>query len=471
MKTWKKPALIIGAIVALIIIVVISVRSNKDTVTVQTGYAVKGDITSLVTASGEIRPQNYTNVLGQGFGKITDIDVNEGDVVKKGDVLLRVESIQPAADVKAQQATIDSMQASVQSAQEADAAAQADVQQSEANLEKALNDWKRGQGLYQEGLIAKSDYDTYKSAYGAAVATLAGNQARAKQAHDQLAAAQFNQAQASATEVHLRDVLDKTTYGAPISGVVTYVPVKVGENVVPGIQNAEGSFLLTISDMSIVNAEVMVDEADIPTVKVGQEAAVTIDAYPGQVFKGHIADVGEEAILRTSGLATTQQTSANSQEARDFRVHVRLDQPPKGIRPGLSSTAKIQTAHRAEVVTIPIQAIAIRTKQELQADLDREKGGGGSGVTLAAAKPTLNSDGTVAADDIQGVFVVRNGKAIFVPVQTGISGVTDIEVTSGLQAGDIVITGSYEALRSLHSGATVKIDNSVPVITDQTTSQ
>ena len=460
MKKWRKPALVVSALVVLAIIIVVSVRSNKDTVTVQTGYAEKADITSLVTASGEIRPQNYTNVLGQGFGKITDIDVNEGDVVKKGDVLLRVESIQPAADVKAQQATIDSMEAAVQSAQAADNAAQADVQQAQANLEKALNDWKRGQGLYKEGLIAKSDYDTYKSAYGAAVATLAGNQARAKQAHDQLAVAEFNQAQAAATEVHLRDVLNKTTYDAPINGVVTYVPVKVGENVVPGIQNAEGSFLLTISDMSVVNAEVMVDEADIPTVKTGQQASVTIDAYPGQTFKGHVADVGEEAILRTSGLATTQQTSANSQEARDFRVHVRLDQPPKGTRPGLSCTAKIETAHRADVITVPIQALAIRTKQELQADEDRAKGG--TGVTLAAAKPALNSDGTVATNDIQGVFVVRNGKAIFVPVQTGISGVTNIEVTSGIHAGDVIVTGSYDALRSLHSGASVKIDNTVP---------
>lgn len=464
MKTWKKPALIIGAAAVLTAIVVISVKSNKDTVTVQTAYAATGNITSIVAASGEIRPQNYTNVLGQGFGKITDIDVNEGDSVKKGDVLLRVERIQPAADVKAQQATIDSMQAGVGSAEAADAAAQADVQQSQANLEKAKNDWQRGQGLYQAGLIAKSDFDTYKSTYYGAVATLAGNQARAKQAHDQLAVATFNQAQASATEVHLRDVLDKTTYGAPISGVVTFIPVKVGENVVPGIQNAEGSYLLTISDMSIVNAEVMVDEADIPNVKVSQEATVTIDAYPGQTFKGHVADVGEEAILRTSGLATTQQTSANSQEARDFKVHVRLDQPPKGIRPGLSSTARIDTGHRADVITIPIQALAMRTKQELQADQERRKGG--SGVTLAAAKPETNADGTPATSDIQGVFVVRSGKAIFVPVQTGISGVTDIEVTSGLKAGDVVITGSYEALRSLHSGATVKIDNSVPATTD-----
>lgn len=464
MKTRKKPVLIIGAMVILAVIVIVSVKSNKDTVTVQTSYATKGSITSLVTASGEIRAENYTNVLGQGIGKITDIDVNEGDVVKKGDVLLRVESIQPAADVKAQQATIDSMQAGVQVAQAADTAAQADVQQAEANLEKALNDWKRGQGLYKEGLIAKSDYDTYKSAYGAAVATLAGDQARFKEAHDQLTVAEFNQAQATATEVRLRDVLHKTVYNAPIAGVVSYIPVKVGEYVVPGIQNAEGSYLLTIADMSKVNAEVMVDEADIPTVKTSQEATVTIDAYPGQVFKAHVADVGEEAILRTSGLATTQQTSANSQEARDFRVHVRLDDPPEGIRLGLSCTAKIQTGHRSNVVTVPIQALAIRTKQELEADQDKEKGG--SGVTLAAAKPATNSDGTAATNDIQGVFVVRNSKAIFVPVQTGISGVTDIEVTSGLQPGDVVITGSYEALRSLHSGATVKIDNSVPAVSD-----
>lgn len=469
MKKSRKTIFIVGGIVLLAAVVIVSVKqASKNTVTVQSGVVTKQDITSLVTASGEIRPQNYTNVLGQGFGKITDIDVNEGDVVKKGDVLLRVERIQPAADVKAQQATIDSMQAAVQSAQAADTAAQADVQQAEANLEKARNDWQRGQGLYKEGLIAKSDYDTYKSAYGAAAATLAGNQARAKQAHDQLSVAQFNQAQAAATEVHLRDVLDKTTYEAPINGVVTFIPVKVGENVVPGIQNAEGSYLLTISDMSEVDAEVMVDETDIPNVKVGQAADVTIDAYPNQIFKGHVVDVGEEAILRTSGLATTQETSANSQEARDFKVHVRLDSPPKLIRPGLSCTAKIKTAHRTDVLTIPIQALAVRSRAELKAEEEQQKSGGS--VTLAAPKPAPNPDGTTDNDDVQGVFVIRDNKASFVPVQTGITGITNIEVTSGLKAGDQIVTGSYKALRTLRSGATVKIDNSVPLITDQSSS-
>jgi len=466
--TARKKVLIAGAVLVLILIVVVSiVQANKNMVTVQTGTAVKQNITSLVTASGEIRPQNYTNVLGQGFGKITDIDVKEGDAVKKGAVLLRVESIQPAADVKAQQASLNAMDAAIQSATANDASSQAEVQQSEASMEKALNDWNRGQGLYKEGLIAKSDYDTYKSSYLAAVAALTGAKARAKQARAQLVQAQYNQAQAAASLVHLRDVLNKTTYDAPIGGVVTFIPVKVGENVVPGIQNAEGSYLLTISDMSTVDAEVMVDETDIPTVMPGQKAEVTIDAYPGRTFTGHVADVGEEAILRTSGLATTQQTSANSQEARDFKVHVRLDEPPKTVRPGLSCTAKIQTAHHADVVTIPIQALAIRTKEELKADEERQKGH--SSVTLAAARPALNPDGTAANDDVQGVFVVRSGKAVFVPVQTGISGVTDIEVTSGLKPGDVIVTGSYQTLRSLHSGASVKIDNTVPNLANQST--
>lgn len=469
MKTWKKVALIVGVAVVLLIIVVVSIKqANKGVVTVQTGQVAKQSITSLVTASGEIRPQDYTNVLGQGFGKITDIDVKEGDIVKKGDVLLRVESIQPAADVKAQQANLDAMEAGVRSAAANNTSTQADVAQAQANLDKAEQDWQRGQGLYKDGLIPKQNFDQLKATYDAAAAALDASKARAQQAQAQFSQSRYQQEQSAATLIRQRDVLNKTTYEAPISGVVSYVPVKVGENVVPGIQNAEGSFLLTISDMAVVNAEVMVDETDIPTVKIGQSADVTIDAYPGQIFKGHVADVGEEAILRTSGLATTQQTSANSQEARDFKVHVRLDNPPKQTRPGLSCTAKIQTAHRADVLTIPIQALAMRSHEELKAD--QEKNNKESGVTLAAAKPATNPDGTPANDDVQGVFVVRAGKAVFVPVQTGITGITDIEVTSGLKAGDVIVTGSYKALRTLRSGTAIKVDNSTPVVTDQSAS-
>ena len=232
--------------------------------------------------------------------------------------------------------------------------------------------------------------------------------------------------------------------------------MRVGENVVPGIQNAEGSFLMTISDMSVVTSEVKVDETDITNVRPGNPADVTIDAIPGKIFKGHVTQVGELAILRSSGQAATTQTTANTQEARDFKVVVTLDNPPADLRPGLSSTAKIQTAQKKAVLTIPIQALAVRSQKDLdearRAQGQRDAGGVEAGATADAQQKI----------DIQGVFVIRGKKAEFVPVQTGITGITDIEITSGLKEGDQIVIGNYKALRTLRPGATVKVDNSTP---------
>jgi HlyD family secretion protein len=251
---------------------------------------------------------------------------------------------------------------------------------------------------------------------------------------------------------HTADLLKKTTYQAPISGTVTYIAIRVGENVVPGIQNASGSYLMTISDMSEVTAEVMVDETDIANVRKGQSSSVTIDAVPGKSFAGHVIEVGTQAVLRSSGLASTQSTTA-SQEAKDFKVVVVLDAPPPGLRPGLSATAKTVTSQKQSVVAIPIQALAVRTRKELDDAARAAKGE----VTLAAGRPKPGGN-----DEVQGVFVLRKNKAMFVPVETGIAGVSDIEVTGGLQEGDTIVTGSYKALRTLRPEATVKVDNSAP---------
>jgi HlyD family secretion protein len=256
-----------------------------------------------------------------------------------------------------------------------------------------------------------------------------------------------------------RDVLRKTTYTAPINGVVTYIAVRVGENVVPGIQNSPGSYLMTISDMSVVTAEVKVDETDIVNVRNGQESDVTIDAIPGKVFKGHVTEVGTQAVLRTSGLATTQ-TTAGTQEAKDFKVVVTLDNPPDGLRPGLSTTSKIRTAQKKNVLAIPIQALAIRARKDLEEAAKQASKQGGGSVTLAASKPASTSESK--KDEVQGVFVLRGKKVEFVEVETGITGVTDIEVLSGLKEGDQIVTGSYKALRTLRPGATVKVDNKSP---------
>jgi HlyD family secretion protein len=455
MKTWKKVTLGAGALVlAGITYGIVHYELNKDVVTVQSGRVVREDLTSIVTASGEIRPQNYTNVMGEGFGKITEITVREGDHVKKGDVLLHLENIQPGADVQAQMKTIEAAEAGMRVAEANYRSAVATLAQRQSDLEKAKFDWERSQQLYKEQLISKQDYDASKAVYNGATAALNASQAQVEQTRAAREQSRSNAEQNRAVLTHTKDLLRKTTYTAPIDGIVSYIAVRVGENVVPGIQNAQGSFLMTLSDMSVVTAEVKVDETDITNVREGQPADVTIDAVPGKVFKGHVTQVGELAILRTSGQAATTQTTANTQEARDFKVVVTVENAPTSIRPGLSSTAKIQTAQKQAVLTIPIQALAVRSQKEM----DEAKEGKSSNVTLAASKPS----GKGAKDDITGVFVLRGKKVEFVPVQTGISGVTDIEITSGLREGDEIVTGSYKALRTLKPGASIKVDNTPP---------
>jgi HlyD family secretion protein len=262
--------------------------------------------------------------------------------------------------------------------------------------------------------------------------------------------------------VRTKDVLQKTTYVSPINGIVSYLPVRLGEYVVPGIQNANGSFLMTLSDMSVVTSEVKVDETDIVNIKVGQEADVTIDAVPGKTFKGKVTEIGSQAVLRSSGLATTQTTTSN-QEAKDFKVVVTLQSPPENLRPGLSTTAKIKTAERKNAIAIPIQALAVRSRKDLDAAAKAAKKDGN--VTLAAPPPPAPGSDP-KKDEIQGVFVVNGNKAAFRPVETGISGITDIEITKGVQEGDEIVVGSYKALRTLKPDSTVKIDNSAPKKTD-----
>ena len=462
MKKWKKISLAVGGVVVVAVTAsILYNRANKDIVTIQTGKVARQDLVSLVTASGEVTPKTYSNVLGEGFGKITDIVVKEGQIVKRGDVLLRLENIQPGADVDAQQAAEGSAGASVLSADATYRVSESTVEQRKADLERARLDWERGQKLFQEGLIPKQDYDSRKAGFDGAVAALESSRAQLQQSRAERDRARSGLDQNRAMLTRARDVLRKTTYTAPIDGLVTFISVRVGENVVPGIQNSPGSYLMTIADMSVVTAEVKVDETDIVNVRHDQEADVTVDAIPGKVFKGRVTAVGNQAVLRSSGLATTQ-TTASSQEAKDFKVTVTMINPPEGLRPGLSTTAKIRTAERKNVLAIPLQALAVRTRKDLEeAQQEANKRQQGGSVTLAASKPpTPGFD--PKKEEIQGVFVVRGKRVEFVQVETGITGVTDIEVKAGPRDGDEIVTGSYKALRSLKPGAGVKVDNKTP---------
>jgi HlyD family secretion protein len=461
MKTWQKVSIAVGGVVVLGGIVLFSInQANKGVVTVQTAKVASQDtLISQVTASGEIKPTTYTNVTAQGFGRITQILVKEGDKIKKGDRLLLQEDVQANADVQAQSAAINSSEMGVQAAEASFRSAQADLTQQQANLEKARLDWERGQGLFKDGLIPKQDFDQRKNTYDAAFAAVDSSKARVQSLKAQLNQTQSMVNQNRAVLVRTKDILSKTAYISPINGIVSYLPVRLGEYVVPGIQNSNGSFLMTLSDMSVVTAEVKVDETDIVNVRTGQDADVTIDAVPGKVFKGKVTEIGSQATLRSSGLATTQSTTS-TQEAKDFKVVVTLAAPPDNLRPGLSTTAKIKTAEKKNVVAIPIQALAVRTRKDLeQAAKDASKNGNSS-VTLAAPPPPAPGD--PKKEEVQGVFVVNGKKAVFRPVETGISGVTDIEITKGLQPGDEIVVGSYKALRTLKPASSVKVDNTPP---------
>ncbi|MFZ3340398.1 MAG: efflux RND transporter periplasmic adaptor subunit [Terriglobales bacterium] len=454
MKTWKKIAIGVGVVLALGIIVGVTVyQSHKNLVTVQTAKAQKENLASVVSGSGEIKPKTYVNIGANAFGKIVKLHVKEGDHVTKGEVLAQLENVQSTADVNANKASLSAAETDFVAAEAGLQTSRADLNRAQSDADHARLDWQRAQSLYKDALIAKQDYDTKKAAWESAEAGLAQAKAKVAQAKAQQDSAQKHISQNQANLTRVSDVLQKTIYAAPYDGVVTNLPVREGETVVMGIQNAPGSTLMTISDMSVITAEVMVDETDIVSVKMGQPAEVAIDAIPRKVFHGTVTEIGDNAIVRSTGVSTSQATST-SEEAKDFKVVVTLSDPPSDLRPGLSVTAKITTATRNNVVSVPIQALTVRNAADL-VPKDAHKGS----VEAAAPAPVSAAK---SKEEIQGVFVIRNKKAEFVPVDTGISGTTDIEVIKGLKEGDEVITGSYKVLRTLKPGTSVKIDNSTP---------
>jgi HlyD family secretion protein len=470
-RKWKVLIIVLGLVTLGVGIYASTVYSRRGIVSVQSGRVVRQDLASLVTASGEIKPRNYINIGANAQGQLTAILVKEGDRVRKGQLLARIENVQPEAEVAAQRANLSSAEADSSAAEAALRAAdenlntmQAVIDRTNADLERASIDFRRAEELLKEQLIAKQEFDARKAALDAQRAAVREAEARLVQARSQrqqvaaqMAASQRRIAQVQAMVTRVTDVLRKFDAFAPLDGVVTNLPVRVGETVVPGIQNSPAATIMTIADMSLITAEVKVDETDIVNVKLGQVADITIDAIPNRTFKGHVIEIGNTAILRSTGLAASQ-SAISSQEAKDFKVVVALDNPPEEIRPGLSCTAKVTTATREKAVTIPIQALTVRQRGDLE---PKPKGKGKSGSAEAAAKPDPAAE-KLRKEELQGVFVVSDGKAVFKQVETGITGATDIEVLSGLNEGDEVITGSYQVIRTLRNETSVKVDNRAP---------
>jgi HlyD family secretion protein len=473
-KSKKKKMIfaLVGAVVLVGLVIGGIVWSKGGSLTVQTTKVVRQNLSAIVTASGEVKPPtaDLANVNASSMGKITEIYIKEGDSVKKGQLLLKTEAVTADANVNAQEATVASAKAdveqfaaSVQAQQAALNTAQANVQTAQANLVRAQQEFKRGEELLRDKLIAQNEYDTRLNTVKVDQAALESAQAAINQNKAQLNVAKFNLDSARAKEsmqeanlVSSEDARSKTIYTSPLEGIVTSLPVHVGENVVPGVQNTVGSLLYQISDLAIITAEVKVDETDIVNVRLGQPAEVTIDAVPNKTFKGKVTEIGQSAIGRTSGATAGTNTTTTTEEAKDFKVVVTLDNPPPGMRPGLSATAKITTATRENAVTVPIQALTVRTRRQLE---EEEKSGqAGKGKVQAAAAPSAK-DKEKEKEEVQGVFLLKDGRAVFTAVDTGIMGQSDVEIVKGVQANDQIVSGPFSVLRTLKNHTKVKVDN------------
>jgi HlyD family secretion protein len=463
----KKKIILISAIVAglAVIVVLSSTLKRNDGEAVQSAKVSKRTkLESKVTASGEIRPVKFYNLTAEVPGRVEEIYISEGDVVKKGQPLVRVDPTQSTFSVSASEAAVRVSQSDVANQQVAVqqainnvnqiraslAAAEADQEKNRADLQWAENEFNRYKSLIESGVVTKSQFEQAKNRYDQARAILSAQQSRINQIKVQLRDAELGVDRAKASlessEARVRqgqanlnqetDRLKKTTRYSPIDGVVSSLPVKVGEYALASFSSTP---LLTVADMSQINAEIKVDETDIADVQVGQKVKVKVDALGQAEIDGEVIERGASAITR-SGQSIT--STANTQEAKDFLVKVKLTPTPEianKLKPGMSTTAVITTATVENVLTVPLQAIVPR---ELP-DGEGEKKEG--------------SEGSNRKKEVEGVFIFgSDGKAQFKPITTGIKGDQEIEVKSGLNEGEEIITGPYKTLRTLKDGDRVK---------------
>jgi len=471
----KRKIIIIASIILILgTVITVSVLSgNKEIPEVQTDKIKRVQLLeSKVTASGEVRPIKFFNITAEVPGRVTNIFVKEGDAVKKDQPLVSVDPTQIRSQRDIQAASLNASQAETNSARVQVAAAENNVNQAKANLLAAQADYdrthadfilaeaeyKRNADLIEQGIISRSQFDTAKARYEAAKATLRSQEARitalkaqvreaeiaVERARAVLASSEARVKQSLASLQSQEDLLSKTTKRSPIDGVVSSMTVREGEYVVA---NFTSSALMIIADMSEINVEVKVDETDIANVRKGNPVKVKVDALGDREIIGEVSEVAASAITR-SGQTIAQ--SQGSQEAKDFKVVVRLnidDELRSKLRPGMSATAVITTQTKENVLAIPLQALVVRDQSELE---NKDNQPQNAGVTANGAEKQKKKE-------VQGVFVVNsNNKAIFTPVETGITGETNIEVISGLNEGDEIIIGPFRQLRTLKTDTTIK---------------
>jgi HlyD family secretion protein len=406
--------LTVVAIAAVGIAAIMFARRGPASIEVDLGaVSQKATFRSTVSASGEIVATRYADIGSSVMGKIVALPVREGDRVKAGQVLARIDAVPAQSDATSASEQVNALQSEARAAAEQIKASQSDLAAAIAHETDTKQQLTRAVALVRQGLIPVAEQDAAKAAADAASAQVSSARSAIDRATQTLAAANTRIAQARAQLRRADDALAKTSIVSPMDGIVTRLRVREGEMVVIGLQNQPGTTLMTISDLAQIDAEVKVAEADVLRLALGQPSTVTLEALPGRTFSGKVVEIGASAL----------PVSGTGAAAREFKVVIRLDQPDASLRPGLTCDAEIIASERANVQTVPLQSVVLRP------------GPGGA--------------------DTSGVFVLKDGKAAFTPAKTGVIGGLDIEIT-GLPASASVIVGPYQVLRTLQDGATVK---------------
>jgi HlyD family secretion protein len=416
MSTKKKVLIIAGVVIAVGALGALSMRGGNDRgVQVSTEAVGRRTLVEVVTASGKIQPKRKVDISADISGRVVQVAVEEGQWVDAGALLLRIDPTAYVAAVRRGEAAVSQ--------------ARAREAQSRAQLTKAQADARRAEQLMQTNeLVSAADVENARTT--------------AQVAEQEMQAARFAVTQAQAALSESRDQLSKTTIVAPMSGRVTRLNIEQGETAVVGTMNNPGSLLLTIADLSVMEAMVEVDETDVPGLTVGDSASVKIDAFPNQIFPGRVTRIGNSSIQ----LAATGQSS--DAQSVDYEVVITLDNPPAELRPDLSATAEIVTETRANALSVPILALTVR-------DADGKKFKVADDEKDNPDQAAVRTRGD--ADEIEGVFVVREGKAEWVPVTIGIAGDRYFEVIRGLRGGETVVSGSYAVVRELEDDDAVQV--------------
>lgn len=425
MSKGKKIALFIGALVVIGGVIAGSVaRASGKKVEVQTGKVGKKDLVSKVSASGEIRPKKFVNVSSDVAGRIVQLLIKEGDRVKRGQILARIDSKRYEESSRQSEASL--------------AASRSDLDRALADLELSRQSLERQKKMHADKLVADQILEQAESEFKMKQAAVESQRKRITQQAAMVATTQ--------------DDLGKTVVMAPMDGVVTSLQKEEGETVI-GAQSFSPTVICVVADLSVMEVEILVDETDIRNLALGQTAEVRVDALEGSVIKGEVTEIGSSAIPRGAA-ATTGSNVNNSNQAKDFKVTVTLKDPPATLRPGLNATADVITARREGVTAAPIQAVVVRQVDKDGKVVDPAIGqtGPGEGGPSAPAR-------TAKLEEKEGVFVVLNGKAVFKAVKTGIVGDTDIEIIEGVKDGDDIVTGSYRTLRTLRNEAQIKFED------------